>query len=65
MIIKLNYKDASLVIMEQAYKGAKVKITVINKSIGGGKNSKDVIWTDKDNANKFYQKRIKDGYVRV
>ena len=63
MTVKLVYKDSSFITMEQKYKGGKVKITVDNKS--GGFAGKEVIWTDKDSANKFYKKRIKDGYSRI
>jgi len=61
--VNLAYKNHSFITMEQLKKGGKVKITVVNN--GGGFAGKDVIWTDKDSANKFYQNRIADGYKRV
>ena len=62
MMIKLSTKGSTIT-MEQKNKGSKVKITVRNECVGGGgRASVETIWTDKDQANIFYKKRLMDGY---
>ena len=57
--------DFSVITMEQKFEGAKVKITIKNQFSWERRSTLETIWTDKDSANKFYSKRIKDGYVVV
>lgn len=55
----------SRIIMEQAYKNGRVKIEIINQLLWERRITHDTLWTDRDSANNFYLKRIKDGYKRV
>lgn len=59
--IKLEHSGGGTVKMVQNGVHQKVKITVRYGIIGGY----DTIWATPEQANKFYNKRIADGYKRV
>jgi hypothetical protein len=61
MTIKLVHNNGSTITMEQKKPGYKVKIAVHYSSCF----KDDVLWTDKDSANRFYNNRIKDGFTRA
>lgn len=66
--ITLKYTSKSMnsiITMEQSGTGRKVKITIKTYIAWESKPTTDTVWTDKDSANEFYTKRLKDGYARV
>lgn len=66
LVLKRSGAIYSTITMEQYQQNGKVKITCRNLPITGkGRATQDTIWVDKDDANKFYTKRIKDGYERI
>ena len=55
----------SKITMEQPKDGAKVKITIMRRFEWEKRSCKEIVYADKDAANKFYMNRIKDGFKEV
>ena len=61
----MNEHMNSRITMEQACKNGRVKIEIISQLSWERRVNHDTVWTDRDSANKFYLKKINDGYKRV